>query len=70
MSPLTSTPNVSSPRRVSEDEATLGFVLSRGRTRVSLIGEYLDQNQTERWTFSQPAVANPAFTESEDSTET
>jgi hypothetical protein len=66
LTPLYTITNVSSPRRLSEDEAELGFSINARDTSITLVGEYLDQNEDNRWTYSQTAVGNPAFLETEN----
>ena len=66
LTPLFTITNVSSPRRLSEDEAELGISTHFGDTTLTIVGEYLDQNEDKRWMYSQAAIFNPAFIESED----
>jgi hypothetical protein len=66
LTPLYTITNVSSPRRLSEDEGELGVTVHARDTTLTLVGEYLDQNEDNRWTYSQPSVGNPAFLETEN----
>jgi len=68
ITPLTSIEGVSSPRSVHVDTAEAGFTGAIDRTRFTLAVDYLGQDEDNRWLYSQPATANPVFTESEDFT--
>lgn len=67
LTPVGSISSVTSPRRLDEDEAELGFTLGAGSTSLTLAAQYLDQRENNSWAYSQPATANPAFPESEAS---
>lgn len=66
LTPLVRVPGVDSPRHVREDEAQLGLRFHHGSTSWSVGGDYLNQRENARWSYSRAATANPAFTESED----
>jgi len=68
VTPQSFIPGVESPRRFDGDEAELGIGGETGPWHWSLAGLYRDERVVDRWTYSQPAQANPAFVESEDFT--
>src|SRR5262249_3413783 len=62
----TTVSGVQSPRDFTGHEATLGRPIDQEGWRGSVSVDWLDDHTRARWMFSQPATANPAFTESED----
>jgi hypothetical protein len=68
LTPLTPANNVASPRRLESDLAELGLSLTSGATAMNLAFDYLDEQSTDQWSYSQPAPINPMFLESEDFT--
>lgn len=57
---------VASPRRARTREGELGVTGDLGPLRVTAAAGFTETRSTDRWSYSQPAAANPGFTESED----
>ena len=68
ITPLTSIDGVDSPRDLHADNMEIGITGSIYGTNFTLAVDYLTQDEDNRWVYSQPATANPIFTESEDFT--
>ncbi|MHC4852745.1 MAG: TonB-dependent receptor [Planctomycetota bacterium] len=66
LTPLTSINGVDSPRRLDAENVEVGITGDIDGTAVTLAFDYLSQDEDNRWVYSQPATANPIFTESED----
>lgn len=56
---------VASPRHVASDEAEFGVGLRALGLDWSLAGGWFEQDDDAAWSFARPAVADPAFVESE-----
>lgn len=63
---LSTVAGVQSPRRFDGNETSVGFDFHQDGWRATVAADYLDDRNRDRWMFSQPATANPTFTESED----
>ncbi|HEX6813923.1 MAG TPA: hypothetical protein VF384_20035 [Planctomycetota bacterium] len=59
---------VESPRRYASDEAEIGLRGTTDGWHWSIAAQYFDESIDDRWSYSRPAQANPAFPESEDFT--
>ncbi|MCA8953207.1 MAG: MtrB/PioB family outer membrane beta-barrel protein [Planctomycetes bacterium] len=57
---------VQSPRHRESHEGELGIRGELAGLRFVAAAGYLDERAVDRWDYSQPAVANPGFTESEN----
>lgn len=57
---------VSSPRDYDSDTSTLGLAGDLAGWKWTASADYLDEHGIDRWSYVQPAPANPAFDESED----
>ncbi len=68
ITPLTSIDGVESPRNLHVDNIEVGITGSIDGTNFTMAVDYLSQDEDNRWVYSQPATANPIFTESEDFT--
>jgi hypothetical protein len=68
ITPLTSIDGVESPRDLHADNMEVGITGSIDGTHFTLAADYITQDEDNRWVYSQPATANPIFTESEDFT--
>jgi hypothetical protein len=66
LTPLTSINGVNSPSTLHIDNAEAGLTGNIGGTSFTLAVDYLDQAENNSWFYSQPATANPLFTESEN----
>jgi hypothetical protein len=65
LTPLTTIPGVSSPRREDADEFRVGLSGELYETAFNVGFTYFDESQDDRWAYSRQAPANPAFVESE-----
>lgn len=66
LTPLTSINGVNSPSSLHADNSELGLSGTIHGTSFTLAVDYLDQAENNSWFYSQPATANPLFTESEN----
>ncbi|HEU4418358.1 MAG TPA: cytochrome c3 family protein [Planctomycetota bacterium] len=57
---------VQSPRRYASDEGEVGLRGTTDGWHWTFAGNYLDEHTDDRWFYTRPAQANPAFPESED----
>ncbi len=64
--PLTWVDGVESPRDARGDEGEFGVIGELGPWLASVAVGYRDETMRDRWLYSQPALANPAFSQSED----
>lgn len=62
----TSIDGVASPRRFHGDDAEAGLRGSTDGWQWLLAGSYRNDDQNDRWRYTEPATANPAFLASED----
>jgi len=65
VSPQTTVTGVSSPRAFDSDLSEVGVTGTIRDTDYTAAFEYLGEAQRDEWSYSRPAPANPAFTESE-----
>jgi len=68
ITPLTSINGVDSPRSLHTDNTEVGITGNIDGTSFTFAVDYLGQDEDNQWLYSQPATANPLFTESENFT--
>ncbi len=68
LNPLTTVPDVNSPRGLDSDLAEVGISGRALDTSYTLAFEYRDDDLNQNWNYDRPSPVNPAFNESEDFT--
>ncbi len=66
LTPLSTISGVQSPRDLRGDDFELGISGSFEDIAYTLAAQYRDESSVESWGYSRPAIANNAFTESEN----